>query len=183
MNTLTEPQGAEIIAALDLDKDAEKFPYCKLHVTWPDGGGETPWGRNLEGGLASMENSALYPKYRFRDILQVHGHAERIREAGEVIYRHYPTKIVFLYEAGEGEGDDPDKERRQLIIDAVNAVNGAATGVFLSFFTAGQGYVLCSREASPEAVAEALKGTGFITQGPHAENFDVAADEYDYQDL
>ena len=172
---LTEPQGSEIVAALELDADKTKFPFCKLHVTWPDGGGETPWGRTLEGGLASMENSTLYPKYRFRDILQVHGGYE----TGEVIYRHYPAKVVFLYEPLTGEGDDPDKDRRQVIAEAAQVT----PDVYVSFFTAGQGYVLCPREVSPETVAEALKATGFITEGPRSETFDVEADEYDYQEL
>jgi hypothetical protein len=165
---------AELLVELKGDLDATKYPHVKLSIPWPDGSGESPWGRNLGHGLTLLANSPVYPKYRFHDIID---------KDQNIVKRPLPTKIVYQYtpiEGGPLDGEkDVDLPRRAELSEAITGVQGAHS----HFFAQGQGYVLCEPSTDLSAVQLAMFGTGHLVEPPKVQGFDEKAGEYNYTNI
>ena len=145
------------------------FPYIKVSVKWPTGGGESPWAHDLGNGLALMSNETLYPKYRFHDIFRFSG-----SYAGEIVSRPYPIKMLYAFEPLEDAKADED--RRQLLVDSLKNLR-----VLPGFFSPGHGYVLLREGVTPSEVKAALRGSGVPVSDEQIQDFDVTKDSYTYQ--
>jgi len=174
LETKTKWDYKKLLAELEEDKDATKYPHVKLRLQWPDGTGETPWGRDLGGGLVLLANSTVYPKYRFHDILT---------EDHEILQRFLPTKVVYQYTPLDGkplDGEqDVDLPRRKALSDAITSVEGAHS----HFFAQGQGYVLCEPDTELPALREAMVLTGFVVEEPMVQGFNLDTNEYSYSEI
>ena len=163
------PNYDEIVARMKAEGE-DCFPFIKVRISWPDGGGESVWAHDLGHGLALMSNEPLYPKYRFHDIFRFSG-----RNPGDVAYRPFPVKMLYRYEPLNG---DVDKLRRGLLHDSLGGLR-----VRPGFFCMGQGYVLLREGAEPSEVKAALVGTGVPVSEVVVQEFDVKTDKYTYLDV
>jgi hypothetical protein len=166
--TIVIPDYDKIVARMKAEGE-ECFPYIKVSVKWPTGGGESPWALDLGDGLALMSNSTLYPKYRFHDIFRFSG-----SYAGEVVHRSYPINMLYAYEPLEDEKADED--RRQLLIASLKNLR-----VYPGFFSSGHGYVLLREGVTPSEVKAALRASGVPVSDEQIQDFDVAKGSYTYQ--
>lgn len=133
----------------DIDPETfEALPNDRMYIKWPDGAGENVWAKKLPDGNLILNNSPLFPMYRYKDV---------VSRGGEVLKRHFAHRLLHVYEAAED--DEEDKVRRKALWDAAHEV-----GADLSFFSKGWGWVLVPHDADLKAVETALLAAPHVTK-------------------